>query len=214
MAQNGKKEPAEVILLPEGRLINSSLFEKDSFEVNGKMTDPRYKVELAFEPGQLNEVEDKLAEACVFEWGMGADALYDSGQIESPIKNGDDMAARREANGKPGDAYKGKDVIRADTKYNKFGQDGPGGVAVFAPDVSEITAANQQEIYAGIFGQAAVTIFPYLDAKGKKALKFYLSAFQKTRDGERLQSARDFSQVFKPVGRAAGEPMQRRRRAG
>ena len=214
MAQNTKKEPAEVILLPEGRLINSSFFEKDSFEVNGKMTTPKYNAELAFELGVLNEIEDKLAAAAVKEWGAGADVQYDNGTVRSPIKNGDEMAAEKASRGKPGDAYKGKDVIRADTIWNKFGQDAPGGVAVFGPDVAEIGAANQHEIYSGCYGQAAVTISPYISNDGKRCLKFYLTGFQKTRDGEKLVSPRDLSTVFKPVGRPAGEPVQRRRRAG
>lgn len=214
MAQNTKKEPAEVILLPEGRLINSSLFEKDSFEVNGKMTTPKYNVELAFEPGVLDAIENKLADAAVKEWGAGADDQYDNGTVKSPIKNGDDMAAEREAKGKTGDAYKGKDVIRADTIWSKFGQDGPGGTTVYGPDGLEMGAPQQHDIYSGCYGQAAVTISPYINNDGKRCLKFYLSGFQKSRDGEKLVSPRDLSTVFKPVGRPAGEATQRRRRAG
>lgn len=214
MAQNTKKEPAEVILLPEGRLINSSLFEKDSYVANGKESKPQYKLELAFEPGALSTIEDKLADAAVKEWGAGADAQYDAGTINTPIKDGDKMAAKREAEGKTGDAYKGKDVIRANTQYNKFGQDGPGGVAVYGPDVAEIGATNQHDIYAGCYGQAAVTIGTYINNDGERSLKFYLSAFQKTRDGEKLVSVRDHSTMFKPVGRPAGAVVNRRQRAG
>jgi hypothetical protein len=215
MAQNQKKEPAEVILLPVGRLINESLFELDTYEWNGKTVEPGYTAELAFDPGALEDIENKLADAAAAEWSESAYAEYDNGQIVVPIKSGDDMARKREANGKAGDAYKGKDVIRANTQFNKFGQSmAPGGVAVYGPDAQEITIQNRQDIYSGCFGQAAVTIATYLTNDGKRALKFYLCGFQKTADGEKLVSPRDLSTVFKPVGRTEGAPVTRRRRAG
>ncbi|KKM18295.1 hypothetical protein LCGC14_1667070, partial [marine sediment metagenome] len=53
------------------------------------------------------------------------------------------------------------------------------------------------------------------DNRGNHALMFYLLAFQKTRDGDPLISARDHSELFKAVGRDQdGGTGGRRRRKG
>ena len=120
--------------------------------------------------------------------------------------------------GKPGDAYAGMEVIRANTIYNKHGEQGPGGISVYAPDgESEIGVANKSEIYNGCYAIAAVTIGQYKDpSTGNNALTFYLSAVQKVRDGDALTSPKDHSSLFKAVGRSEpansgdGAPRQRR----
>jgi hypothetical protein len=214
-----KKEPAEVIYLPEGRLINNSLFEKDAY------TDPRteqagtpsYKLEIALDADKAKEieaVEDKIAD--VFEKeGNGDDAQdFLDGKLAGPFKNGDKMAARRERDDKDGDAYKGKTVFRANTSFNLEGVDGPGGIAVFDEDAKPVGFAERGIIYNGCYGIAAVTIGYYIDNKGDPATKFYLVGFQKTRDGDKLFVGRDNSKLFKPVGRPAGGGETRRRRAG
>lgn len=203
MTTPAKKETI-TILLPEGRLINASLFEKDAYtdpktQQEGK---PGYKIELRFDPAQVTgqgTVEDDLINAACDEWGDPAEEQFLDGKIISPLLLGDKLAARREEKGKAGDAYRGGIVIRANTMFNLHGQDAPGGIQVYGPDVKPIGPANQQEVYPGCFGQAAVTIGCYTDNRGDKALKFYLSAFQKTRDGEPLVSARDHSTLFKPA---------------
>jgi len=98
---------------------------------------------------------------------------------------------------------------------------------VFGPDTSEIAIANQSEIYQGCYGIAAITIKAYVKVgtngdPDRHALTFYLSAFQKTKDGERLVSSSDHSKLFKAVGRAkpkeggedGGAEGGRRRRKG
>ncbi|KKM14083.1 hypothetical protein LCGC14_1709780, partial [marine sediment metagenome] len=89
------------ITLPEGRLINHSLFQRDQFDPQAK---PSYKVEIAFERGVLSEVEDELAAAAVGKWGAGSDTAYDNGDIITPVLDGDQLARRREEKDKPGDA--------------------------------------------------------------------------------------------------------------
>ncbi len=202
------------ILTPVGRLINESLFEKDQF--NDEAT-AYYKVEMAFPWDDVEALEKELATAAQEKWGAGAfDMYYDEGII-SPLLNGDKLAARREEKGKPGDAYAGMAVLRAHTIFNKHGQDAPGGLFVCGPEgpKEEIGAANRQEVYPGCYGQAAVVIGTYDDSRsGDHALMFYLSGFQKTKDGERLMTATDFSEVFKAVGRTEGEGPARRRQRG
>jgi len=207
-----ERKEVERVLLPEGRVINHSLFVKDQFDANST---PGYKIELAFNPEDLNEIEDKLAAAAVAKWGAGADKDYDEGRIRSPILEGDKLAARRREKGKPCDAYEGKLVIRAHTIYNKHGQDGPGGIQVFGPDVKEIAPVEAHTVYNGCWGQAVVTISTYVERSGDNALMCYLAAFQKTRDDEPLASAVDYSEVFKPVGRdQEGGTGGRRQRKG
>jgi len=195
---------------PEGRLINAALFEKDKFS---EESIPAYKLELAMEDGDaIADLEEALAAAALEKWGAGADEDYFAGNIRSPLLDGNKLAARREEKGKAGDAYKDMVVIRPHTKFNRHGQDAPGGIQVYGPDVSTIEPANQQAIYPGCYGVAAVTISTYLTISGDKALMFYLSAFQKTRDGEVLAAAADHSTAFKPVGRAEGDGAKRRTR--
>lgn len=206
--------------LPEGRVINSSLFARDIYKdaVTGKEGFPSYKIELAFDPDDVEgegTIEDHLIDAAIEAWGDGAEDDFLDGKIRSPLLDGDKLAARREKNGKPGDAYKGKKVIRAHTKFNKHGEDGPGGIQVWDETVEEITPAQQEQIYAGCFGIAAVTIGTYMDkdrdGEEVPSLMFYLSAFQKTKEGERLVTPKDTSSLFKPVGRTKGEGTSKRR---
>ena len=189
-----KKTSVQQRLLPVGRVINHSLFRKEQF--NEKAT-PSYKIELAFDKGELDDFHNQCLDYANETWGAGAE---DS--VIIPIKDGDEMAAKRKKDGKPGDAYAGKDVIRANTIYNKDGDDGDGGVQVLNVDVSPIGPANASEIYLGCLGIAAVTFGNYQDqATGNNAITLYLAAFQKTADGERLVTAKDYSGLFKPVGR-------------
>lgn len=209
------------LTLPQGRVINHSLFQRDIYkDERGNEADPTYKIELAFDPDDLlgeGKFEDKIIDVAIAEWG-------DTQEVEDAVingdivwyKNGDEMAAERKARGKPGDAYEGKLVIRAHTKYNKWGQDAAGGIAVFDEAVEPVEPANGEAIvYRGSFGIAGVTLNPYVDSKTKKrCVSFYLQAFQKTADGEKLATGGDNSDLFKPVGRTEGAAPARRSRRG
>ena len=213
-----KQEKAKVHLTPEGRVINHSLFALDQYTpAKGQSGTPAYKVELAFPKGALDDLFNACLDFAVDTWGEGADDA-----VIVPIKDGDDMAAKREKDGKAGDAYAGQDVIRASTQFNRHGQKGPGGTQVFDMDTSPVEIANAEVVYQGCFGKAAITMSGYTEEKsGNNAITFYLSAFQKTKDGDRLVSQTDHSALFKPVGRASTaetadgeESGGRRRRAG
>lgn len=226
-ANNAKKEK-KVILLPEGRLINHALFERDIYKDpsgRGRDGDPMYKIEMAYEPKDVQgegTVEDELLAAALDEWGDTKkieDEFFD-GTIRVPFIDGNKLAAKREEKGKQGDAYKGKFVVRCNTKFNKDGIDGPGGVAVYNENVDLIGLAqnNTAEIYPGCYGILAVTISAGRDVgSDDKHVKFWFVSFQKTRDGEKLAASRDASKLFKPVGRASGVEAgdgERRRRRG
>ena len=202
-------EKNKPIMLPEGRVINCSVFEKDAFKgEDGAPGEPMYKMELAFDPAQLVEAEDALVAVAVDKWGAGAAGDYDAGRIASPLLDGNVLKAAREERKKNGDAYANKLVIRPNTKFNKHGEDAPGGIYVCGSDAVEIGPAQWNEIYSGVYGIAVVQPAAYV-AGSKKGTKFYLVAFQKTRDGERLAST-DHSSLFNAVGAGKAAPTGRR----
>lgn len=211
MAKVEKKE-VKIFMLPPGRLINSSLFEKDQFD---ERSTPSYKVEIAFPktPDVLGPFFEALLGHADATWqdtdkdGKPVENVLniDGGDIISGVLDGDKQAKKREAKGKAGDAYADHWVIRANTIYNKDGADGPGGIAVYDENVDLVTIVNASVIYNGCMVQAGVTIDDYEDDRsGNHAMKSYLTAVQKVGDGERLVSARDNSSLFKPVGKPAG----------
>lgn len=208
-------------LLPEGRVTNHSLFKLDQYDEKAA---PRYTIEIAYEAGVLDDFWNACLDAADAKWGEGAGEADD---LIIPFMDGDVMQAKREAKGKAGDAYKGMTVLRANTQFNKDGiQGAEGGIQVFAADTSPIGIANQGEFYQGCLAKMAVTINTYV-SEGKhgdpdrNAISFYLSAVQKTGDGEKLVASSDRSSLFKPVAGssedAGGETASkggRRKRAG
>lgn len=189
-----KKEAAEVFVLPEGRLINHSLFVMDQYN---DQAGPSYKAEVAYEKGALDKLFNKCLDVAIETWGEGADE-----NVVIPIKDGDEMAVDREALNKPGEAYKGKDIVRCHTVFNKNGERDVGGIQVLNMDgETEIGPVQRSEVYNGCHVILAITIGTYKDNTGKNAVTFYLQAAQKSGEGERLISAKDHSNLFKAIGR-------------
>jgi len=213
-----KKEPAEIILLPEGRLINNALFERDQFDDKSALA---YKAEIAISKDDkaFDDIIDKLYAAAEAAGLPGNEKFTDDGgDVACGIIDGDEYAKKRERLGKPADAYKNHWVIRAASKFNKDGVEGPGGIAVYDEEPKAVTIQNQGVVYNGCYGILAVTIGVYTDdgkgGTGLPSTKFYLAGFQKSRDGERFAAARDMSSVFKPLGKAAAAGGGERRRRG
>ena len=193
------------VATPEGRLINHSFFALDIFDAGGKREGkPSYKFEQAFEEDDMigeDRFEDRVLAACILKWGEDIKDDFLDGGVRW-YWDGDELAQKREKNGKPGDAYAGKIVLRGHTIYNKHGEPGePGGIHVYDEDVEPVDAVNQDKIYRGCYGIVGVQINPYEDDEGRKRVSYYLVAFQKTKDGERLATGSDGSDLFKPVGR-------------
>ncbi len=208
-----ESQVTEVFTLPEGRLINHSLFTKDAYKGDkGREGTPAYKIEIAIPDGsELEKLTDRLCDAADDKWGAGAG---DDEDLILPLLDGNKLKRKRERKGKEGDAYEDMTVIRAKTIYNADGVDGPGGIQVYDEDAVRVPPARQGEVYQGCYGIAAVTISFYVDeSTGNNAITLYLSAFQKTRDGERLVTATDRSGLFQPTReRGEGEGGRRRRR--
>lgn len=220
MARNTdtKKEPKKQFTLPEGRMINGSLFDRDAFNEKDA---PAYKIEVAIDPKLLtDEFIDEILEEVAKQHKMDFDEIadmYDSGDLKSPFLDGDKMASKRERKGKPGDAYKGKIVIRAKTIYDREGSpETNNGVMTYDEEVNEVKKVGGEGVfYNGCEVTAAVTVNAYETNEGELAFSFYLVAVQKIADGEKLTSPADHSNLFKPVGRdKAGAGATRRRRAG
>jgi hypothetical protein len=192
------KKKAEVVLLDaEGRGINLSLFERDAYqnEDGGAPGKAMYKAEVAYEAADIEPIEDQMADFVEKELGAKEAQAFIDGKEGwlSPFIDGDLLAKEREKKGKSGDAYKGKKILRVKTGFNKDGAEGPGGIRVYAPDLSPIgiMEGNQAEVYNGSYGKLAVTMKVYENypQRGNKGITCYLNAYQKTRDGEPLRSA-------------------------
>lgn len=207
------KKEAVRLMTPVGRLVNSALWEKDSFTTErGAESVPRYKVEMAFEPEDMAEFEDAVVAVAVDEWGEQAEEDYDQERLRSPVLDGDKLADEREARGKQGDAYRGKLVVRASTQFNRNGEDGPGGVYVCGPDAKELDFAERGRVYNGCYGTASVTIRAYPGvAGGQDGVTLYLNGFQLVKDGDRLRGA-DPSSLFSPMMGEGSESKGRRAR--
>jgi hypothetical protein len=228
------------IKLPEGRLINHSLFELDTYESpNGKKGDPRYTIEMVFpkaatkEGGELDDFMNAIMDGADAKWGkkewvLSTDSPKDF-NLNVALKDGDKYAAKREEAGKKGDAYKGMWILRAHTIFDKNGaRFGTNGAQVYdasGDTVDEIgkTLGNTGRIWQGCYGQLVVTLNFYEDDDGDKCVSYYMAAFARTGGDEkkdRLASSADLSGAFKPVGRKTsggegpGEGSGRRSRKG
>jgi hypothetical protein len=217
-AQPERKKPFE-IMVEGARMINSSLFVKDTYEgTKGKPGTPAYKIEIAIPKNDkdFEAVLDKLVNEGLDHLEVQGDLDLDGGDVSSGIKDGDVLAKKREKNGKQGDAYKGHYVIRAKTIFNKHGEDGPGGITVLDENAEPIVPPDTSDIYNGCYVNVLLSVGSYVDSEtGNDSLNYYLTGVQKVKDGERLVAQRDVAAAFKPIGRARsadGEPAGRRRR--
>ena len=131
-------------------------------------------------------------------WGAGSD---EDENLVLPIKDGDEMAAKKAENGKQGDAYEGMDVIRASTTFNYNGDDAEGGIKVLDFDSKTlISPLEQDKVYRGCMMRAAVTIGTYSqNVTGYNAMNLYLKAVHKTGEGDRLGGDGDEDLGFEPV---------------
>lgn len=217
------KPKTETFVLPEARVLVVNLLERDVYKDKDTLAEgkPKYKVVLAFEPSQVTgegTIEDKMADAIEAAYGGDTAQEWLDGRIDriSPLKDGNEIAKEREAEGKDGAANKGKIILSADSIYNKDGKPDAGGFLIYGADNTPYSQAKHGDLYSGMYGCAAVTLHAYKDypRKGDRGVKCYLSQFQKTREGPKLQAEK--SSLFKPVAGATSAPSSegRRRRAG
>lgn len=225
MAKGKEKKEPIVLVSPEGRLVNGHLFVKNAFkaEKSEKEGEPQYRLEMSFskDDKEFDKFIDDVVGHLRAEYGEDTfasvveDGEDDLTEVRSPFIDGDALARKREKRGKTNnDGYKGCWVIRANTSYNFEGQDADGGIMVYDEKVKRILPVDKSKVYNGSYGVVKVELGFYEDNEGGPAAKFYLKAYQFTRDGERFASQQDHSSSFKPVGRAAPEEGGRRSRRG
>ena len=202
--------------LPEGRLINGHLFVRSVYKDDkGREGNPKYSAEVAFpspsgDASILKDFEDHLWEVMVDQFGVEKVNQYEkNGWLRWPIKEGNKKAARREANGKPGDAYKDMDLITASSLYNKDGDPAEGGIDVFDEAVENIAPVNKSQVWNGCMGVIAVKAKGYEGTSDNDdpfiSCVLYLEAFQKTGDGERLAAAPNRSGLFQKRAKSVTE---------
>ena len=189
-------------VLPPARLINESIFELDRFSENST---PAYNVQVAFDPDTItggDTFEDVLIDFAAAAFGV-SEADYLAGKVFTPFRNGDEMAATRQENGKAGDAYLGKLVVSTRTQIDRYGvKGGAAGVQVYGADTKKVESVPARElIYQGCMVILIVTLNDYrVSVTNQPAISLRLSAVQFAGTGERLGAGeRDYSSVLKPV---------------
>jgi len=203
---------AKKIVTPVGRIINGSLFTKEIYtNEKGQEGTPSYKLEMAFEPDALEDLEDAIVQCAIDEWGDDADDDYDNGDIRSPIHDGDELAKKREKKGKSGDAYAGMEIIRASTIYNAHGEDAPGGIYVADAAAEQLTFDERGKVYNGSYGIAIVTPSAY-EISGNRGVTLYLQAYQFAKDGEPLRGVNAGASMFTSQVSDKSEGKGRRKR--
>ena len=198
--------------MPEGRLINGHVFVRTVYkDEKGREGSAKYSTETVYpqpvgdEESVLKDFEDYLYNILVATFGAEKVETYDAnGWIRWPIKDGNKKAARREANGKSGEAYKGHDIVSASSLFNKDGDPAEGGIDVFDENVEDIAPVNKSQVWNGCMGIVAVKAKAYEGTTDSDdpfiSCVLYLEAFQKTGDGERLAMASNRSSLFQKHG--------------
>lgn len=99
-----------------------------------------------------------------------------STKMNYPLRDGDEYADQKAAEGKDGEAYRGHYYLKASTANQ------PNVFDVMGEDVIDLT-----EVYSGCFARVSITLWPY-NKKGQ-GFTFFLNSVRKYEDGEPLGSA-------------------------
>lgn len=191
------------VMVP-GRLLNESLFTKDVYkDEKGREGKPEYKCEVAFDPesDEAGALWEAIYDAAIAEWGDEAEQMIEDGQIEVPVKDGDEIADKREAKGKPADAYRGLSVIRPHTEFNLDREDADGGIYVVdeaAEQIAPGSAERRKKVYRGSYGIVCVTPSAFVIGS-RRGVTLYLDGWQFTHDGDRLGGGSPAAGLFKAV---------------
>ena len=209
MAQQKKQ-----VHTPVGRLGFNALWEKDAYkdEKTGAESEPKYKADLILSTDDTGDLWDLVYEEGMAGNGMSEaqlDTAIQSGMFIVPIKNGDEIAANREAKGKNGDAVKGKEILRASTLFNSNGDNAPGGVFVVDENNEQIEWDKRGKVYLGC-DMILSTSFSYYKTGTSQGVTAYLNGAQYVGDNERL--GQDKSKLFAPLATQEGAPRSRRGR--
>ena len=208
---NNRSDP---IHSPVGILGFNALWEKDSYkdESTGVESLPRYKADLVLDPGDTGDLWDVIYQLATEATGKSEEdieAAITHGGFSVPLKDGDDIASKREARGKNADLVKGKEVLRAATSFNSSGDNAPGGIYVVDEHNKKIEWDRRDKLHLGCLMRFSVT-FGYYKNGTNEGVTAYLNGAQYVAEGERLGPAKDG--MFSPM--AKGEEGKRRSRRG
>lgn len=194
---------SQTLLTPNFRMAFPQLLEPKPYMQNGKpQGDPKYSITAIFEPGDLTKFQtldpndqSKLIEVdvkrVVFDL---AKAKWPTLDIKTamattwPIIDGDQYAAKQEAKGKSGDAYKGKKLVNMGAS-----QEFPPTLRVVADKKVVILNRGIQQhmtmakasFVGGYYACAEVNLAP-VEVSGRQFVKFYLNNIRFVKEGPRL----------------------------
>jgi len=161
------------VITPEARLSYPYVVDQLVTQIDGRVVE-KWCVDLLFSKDtDLSALDNIVKELIKEQWPDATPQLVK--KIRTPFKDGNDKLDK-EGNVKPG--YHDTIFITIDTKRS--------APVLRAANGEPMTAdQGREEIYGGCYGRALVNGGTY-DHMGNKGVKFYLSALQKTRDGEPL----------------------------
>lgn len=179
MAQ--QQHPSEEVVTEPGTALFPNLFEAKAVVVQGvEKGEPKYSLEVLFESKQEIQPVLQAAQRLLQQ----RFPKRDKSELRMLVTSGDKKAAKQEENGYDAEFYKGKFVLKANSKY--------------APGV--VNSATQKiidpsEIYSGMQARVHVLLKTY-ETGDNAGVTAYLMNVMKTADGEKLVGGKSAQQAF------------------
>lgn len=176
------------IVTPEFQMVFPNLDKPRAFKQNGKEKgEPMYGLTMLFTPADVEVLKKKAAEAAKAKWPSRAFS-----ELKFPFHNGDTLAAKAEAARKDGSFYKGKVVIKANSKF---------APQVVGPDKQPLI--DMKKVFSGCYGYAELNFHAYDGVNGgQDGVKAYVNFVMVSRPGQRI-AGKDATTVF--AGIAGGK---------
>lgn len=163
------------ILTPPGEMAFVSVFRPAEAMEEGK--DPQYQLTLVWDADEpaLDALEEAIEKVATAKWGKKASAMLKSGQLKTPLRDGEEREA---------DWLQGKRFLTARSSEKPD---------VVDEDVQDII--DTKEVYAGAIGRMDVWLYAF-EKRGNKGVSAILNNVQKLGDGERKGGRRRASEAF------------------
>lgn len=191
MTKTTSERPATAVITSNGKLRFSymNVFEPRAMEGG----EAKYSVCILIDKTDavnLNLLRSAIAAATNLgkENGKYGQKPVNSPAFKNPLRDGD-------AERPDDEAYQGCYFVNANNSKP---------VGVIGPNAKKITALEQDTIYSGCYGNAAVNFFPF-NFNGTIGVGCGLNAIQKVSDGERLSGFPDPESLFTSTVEGAGD---------
>lgn len=183
MADN-KDDDNLKIITPEGRTAFVHVWEPHAFEA-GK--EGNYSLILVFPPDtDLSELKKACTRAAKKKFGDKAGAMFKSGKLKMPWRDGSDYADY------------GEPFVEGATFITIKSKTAPGVV-----DENAKPIMRQSDFYSGCLARASLLCWPF-DSMGNQGVTLLLNNVQKTGDGEKTGGRMRAEDEFKPVPKKPG----------